>query len=113
LRVGWAAPAGLGARGCRYSFTVPEDAVARPLAIDPNVLYRRVEDELVLVKVSTNEIYALNTTGAMIWELISDGSNLDATVERLRDEYDEPEARLRSDVDAFIDELRSGGFLAP
>jgi len=79
--------------------------------INRDVLFRRVEDELVLVKIATNEIFALNPTGARIWELIGEGRDVEGVVSGLRDEYGQPEDALRSKVTAFVAELRRQGFL--
>ena len=79
--------------------------------INRDVLFRRVEDELVLVKIATNEIFALNPTGARIWELIGEGRDVEGVVDGLRDEYDQPADALRSKVTAFVAELRRQGFL--
>jgi Transglutaminase-like superfamily/Coenzyme PQQ synthesis protein D (PqqD) len=38
--------------------------------LHPDVVWRWVDDEAVLVNVKTNRIYSLNPTGARLWELI-------------------------------------------
>ena len=79
--------------------------------ISGDVVFRRADEEFVLVKLSTNEIYTLNPTGARIVELVDEGGSLDEAVARLCDEYGEPEDVLRPQVEAFVDELRGLGFV--
>ncbi len=55
-----------------------DSTLQRPLEINPDVLFKRVDEELVLVKIASNEIFALNETGARLWELISEGAGVDA-----------------------------------
>ena len=80
--------------------------------VSSDVVFRRVDEEFVLVKLSSNEIYTLNPTGARIVELLSEGGGLEEAVARLCDEYGEPEDVLRLQVGAFVVELRELGFLA-
>ena len=41
----------------------------------PDVVARRVDDEVVLVNLQTNRIFALNSTGARFWELLEGGAD--------------------------------------
>ena len=77
------------------------------------MLSRRVENELVLVKISSNEIFALNATAARIWELLESGADVEAATSALSREYarPEPEATIRSQVEAFVRQARDMGFL--
>ena len=79
------------------------------------MLFRRVDNELVLVKISSNEIYALNATAARIWELIREGAAVDAVTSALWNEYGRPvpEETIRAQVEAFVREARDLGFLLP
>ena len=42
---------------------------------NPDVVFRRLDDEVVLVNMKTNLIYALNPTAARFWELLRRGSS--------------------------------------
>ena len=53
-----------------------------------DVLARKVGDEIVLVHMARNEIFALNRTGARLWELLSEGRTRSAAVEQLTSEFD-------------------------
>ena len=80
---------------------------------DPDVVARRVQDEVVLVQLGRNEVYALNRTGARLWELLIDGCRPTEAVERMLGEFDVPEPELRAEVDSFLDLLLREGLLSP
>lgn len=101
-------------RGTSYSQAMsgPDNREsARLVEVDPDVIFRRVDNELVLVKIATNEIFALNPTGARIWELLGEGADIDHTVQRLVEEYDAPKETVRLEVEVFVTELQRQGFL--
>src|SRR5829696_3032146 len=41
----------------------------------PDVSWRRLGDEVVIVHLKTNQIYRLNRTAARFWELVAEGSD--------------------------------------
>lgn len=77
----------------------------RRLEPHPDVVARRVGDEVVLVQLHTNKIYALNRTGARFWELISAGSSVDETLSTLLDEFDVSPAQLEKEVTNLVSAL--------
>jgi hypothetical protein len=79
---------------------------------DPDVVARRVQDEVVLVQLGRNEVYALNRTGARLWELLVDGCRPSEAVERMLGEFDVSEPELRAEVDSFLDLLLREGLLS-
>jgi hypothetical protein len=78
----------------------------------PDVLSRRVDDEFVLVNMRTNEIFALNVTGARLWELLRDGHQPDAALDVLLAEFEVGEDELRREVEAFLGLLEREGLLS-
>jgi PqqD family protein of HPr-rel-A system len=78
----------------------------------PDVLSRRVDDEVVLVDMRTNEIFALNPTGARLWELLQDGADEQAALATMLDEFDVPADRLRAETAAFLDQLGRQGLVS-
>ena len=55
---------------------------------DPNVLAKRVDDEIVLVHLETNRIYELNRTAAFLWDALAAGATQAELEERLALEFD-------------------------
>jgi hypothetical protein len=70
-----------------------------------DVVSERVGEDLVLVHLGTNEIFALNTTGARFWELMAQGESREQIESRLLDEYDVGPAELAREIDQLLSEL--------
>jgi hypothetical protein len=77
----------------------------------PDVLARKVGEELVLVHMGRNDIFALNPTGARLWELLSEGRSRSEAVERLKIEFDASEEAVEQEADRFMDLLKREGLL--
>lgn len=78
------------------------DARLRP---HPDVVARRVDDEFVLVQLVRNHVYALNRTGARLWELIAEGCSPAEALGPILEEFDVPEPELRREVNALLELL--------
>jgi hypothetical protein len=77
----------------------------------PDVVWRRVGEEAVLVDLKTNRIYSLNHTGARLWELISAGHDRAAVETALIEEFDVEESELRRQVAAGLEQLAKAGLV--
>lgn len=77
----------------------------------PDVLARRVGDDVVLVHMGRNEIFALNPTGARLWELLSEGRSRSEAVERLTTEFDASEEMIEQEADRFMALLEREGLV--
>lgn len=71
----------------------------------PNVVSRRIGEETVLVQLERNEVFALNVTGARLWELLSSGSSRAETIDTMLAEFEVTRSELESEVDSLVDEL--------
>jgi hypothetical protein len=85
------------------------DAQLRP---HPDVVWRQVGDEVVLVNLKTNRIYALNVTGARLWELLESGADRPAIEQTMLSEFDVEATQLQEEIDRQLDELSREGLLA-
>lgn len=72
----------------------------------PDVLARRVGDELVLVHMGRNEIFALNRTAARLWEVLNEGYSRSEAVDRLTSEFNVGAAIVEDEADRLLDLLR-------
>ena len=81
------------------------------ISLQPNVIFQKVNQEAVLLDMSSEQYYALNELGLRLWELVSEDENLDLAITRLLDEYDVAEDDLRRDILAWIDEMHSYGLV--
>lgn len=77
----------------------------------PDVVAERVQDEIVLVHLKTNQIYALNATAARAWELLGEGHERDAIAERMQREFDVVPDQLRQEIDRLMSSLTDAGLL--
>jgi hypothetical protein len=68
----------------------------------PDVLARRVGDELVLVHSARNEVFSLNSTGARLWELLSEGRSRSETVEQITEEFDVTREMAEEEADRLL-----------
>jgi len=81
------------------------------ISLQPKVIFQKVNQEAVLLDMSSEQYYALNELGLRLWELVSEDENLDLAITRLLDEYDVDEDDLRRDILAWIDEMHSYGLV--
>ena len=73
----------------------------------PDVVFRRLEDRMVLVHIGTNQVFELNRTGARIWELLERGIEAEQLLLSLADEFDVDHEQLRSEVSDILNDLAS------
>jgi hypothetical protein len=78
---------------------------------DPDVVARRLGDEMVLVNLRTNRILRLNRTGARLWELLDGGGDVDELGERLGAEYDVDRRELEKDLASGLERLEALGLV--
>lgn len=70
-----------------------------------------INNQTLIVQSSNKKLYILNGAGTRIWEL-ADGKHAIADIlARLRHESRKPDIQLRSETQAFIEELVSRGVL--
>ena len=75
------------------------DALPAP---SPDVVSRRLGDEVVLVHLKTNRIFSLSPTGARFWELLSDGRSRTEIEAALLREYDVTPQQVTVEVDSLV-----------
>ena len=92
------------------------DSMERCYEKSPNVVYREIAEERILVPIKKNTadmaaIYVLNETGARVWDLL-DG---DRTVADIRDvmaaEYEVEEEVLVEDLATILGQLEETGMV--
>jgi hypothetical protein len=80
---------------------------------NPDVVAQRVEDEVVLINLQTNEIYTLNTTAARAWELITDGLDRKEVEAGLAEEFSVDESEVGDELDGLLGELVEKELIQP
>jgi hypothetical protein len=81
------------------------------ITISPNVLYKRLGEEVILINLETDRIFSLNQTGAKAWELIESTHNLDQVKKRLAEIYDVTPEILESELVQILDSFTAEGFI--
>ena len=84
------------------------DPLPRPT---PDVVYRELEGEIVLVHLGSNRIYTLNETGAKFWELLSEGYEREEIERRLLDEFDAEPSVLQREIDSMLKRFADEGLV--
>jgi len=77
----------------------------------PDVVARELEDEVVLVHLRTNKIFALNQTGTRFWQLLVDGASRAEIESILRREYDVAHDEIADEIDLLVAELAREGIV--
>jgi Coenzyme PQQ synthesis protein D (PqqD) len=80
---------------------------------NPDVVAQRVQDEVVLVNLRTNEIYTLNKTAARAWELIAEGRDRTGVEAGLVEEFSAGDAQVAGELDGLLDELIEKELIQP
>lgn len=77
----------------------------------PDVRFRIVADEAVVVRQRDAEVLVLNEVGGRILELIDENFDRDQIARQVGEEFDAPEAEISSHVDDFLDQLTQAGVI--
>ena len=72
-----------------------------------NVVFRKIEDEYILVPIvatvaDVESIFNLNETGAAVWERIDGTKKLSDIIEDIKAEYESEGTEVENDVMAFV-----------
>jgi hypothetical protein len=73
--------------------------------IAADVRFRLVGEEGVLLNLQTERYLGLNTVGTRMWSVLGSASSIQAAYDELLKEYEVEPARLRADLEEFIDQL--------
>jgi hypothetical protein len=71
----------------------------------PDVMFRVVGEEGVLLNLNTERYLGLNPVGTHMWNVLERASSIQAAYEELLQEYEVEPAQLRADIEAFIRQL--------
>jgi hypothetical protein len=72
---------------------------------------REVEDEYVLVHMTRNQIFALNRTGARLWQLLTQGRTRGEALEQLSSEFDVAPELVELETEKLLERLLREGLL--
>lgn len=70
-----------------------------------------IDDEIVIMRLDTGEIFALSDTAAAVWRLIDGQRDRHGLIGALASDYSADEAVLAEEVDELLASLRQTGIL--
>jgi hypothetical protein len=79
----------------------------------PDVAWRRVGDEAVVLHVPSSVYFSLNDSAAFLWERLAGGESAAEAAAELESAYEVDAASAKRDAAALLDELRGEGLLVP
>lgn len=82
------------------------------LRLSPDVLYRDLEGQAVILDLSSGLYFGLNEVGTRIWTLMAEGRDISTIVQALAREFDADESTIERDVRDLVDLLRSRNLIS-
>jgi len=83
----------------------------KAVSCSPDVLFRELDSEGVLLDLETERYYTLDDIGARMWQLLHEHEKTEPVVALLLDEYDVDENTLRQDLAGLITRLAESGLM--
>lgn len=78
----------------------------------PGLVWRTVDDEVVILNRQTEQVHRLNVTASYIWELCDGANTPDQIAARLAEGFDRTADQVIGDVHLTLGQLRELGLLA-
>jgi hypothetical protein len=75
--------------------------------LSPDVLYRDLDGQAVILDLSSGVYFGLNEVGTRIWMLMSEGRDVDDIAQILSREYEADRSAIEQDVRDLTDALRA------
>ena len=75
------------------------------------IYWRKVEGETVLLNMDSGHYYSLNDVGSLVWEMISEGYDVEEVVLKLQKEYEIDPGVLTKDVKSILKRLEKEGLV--
>ena len=77
----------------------------------PDVISQEVSGETVLLNLESEHYFGLDEVGTRVWQLIQETGDVRAIYRTMLAEYEVSEERLRSDLDALLEEIAGLGLV--
>jgi hypothetical protein len=77
------------------------------LRLSPDVVFRNLDGEAVLLDLGSGTYFGLNEVGTRIWQLVDAGHEVPAIIDALAAEYASDRGTIAADVARLLDELHS------
>jgi hypothetical protein len=87
------------------------DRLPLQVQLSDDVICQTLEDEVVLMKLKSQQYYGLDEVGAHAWRLLLEDGDIATVADRLCENYAGEPATIRSDFHALVGELIEAGLL--
>jgi len=77
----------------------------------PEASHQKVNDEAIVINLSTGSYYSLNDTGAMFWELIDGQRSIADCARLIAQEYEVEPELVEADLLELADEFKAEGLI--
>ncbi len=81
------------------------------VATKPEIMYRMVGEEAVLLNIQNQSYFGLDPIGARMWTVLNQSASIQTAFESLLAEYSVGEEQLRKDLEAFVEKLLEQGLV--
>ena len=71
----------------------------------------RIDDEVILMRVSDGDFFSLEDTARDIWDALDDAENRAALLDRLASDYGVDRAAIAPEVERFLAEMTQAGLI--
>lgn len=78
---------------------------AKRIAVAPDVMFRAVGEESVLLHLKSETYMGLDPIGTRMWTLLTESESIDSAYQTLLGEYEVDGRQLRRDLEDFINKL--------
>ena len=79
--------------------------------ISDKVVFREVEEKIVLINLETGYYYSLNEIGRFVFNAIRKGSQLPDILQDIKEAFEVPDKKVEDDLNFFIEELKKENIL--
>ena len=76
-----------------------------------DVVFREVEQEMVLLNLGTGAYYGLDPVGSRMWNLLAEKKNIREVLEIMLQEYEASTEDLQRDILHLVQELKTKGLV--
>lgn len=83
----------------------------KDVALAKEVLFQKVDDEVILLNLETEIYYSLDSVGARFLDAALESESIEVAVDKLEAEYDATRDCIENDMIAFISELKDKGLI--
>jgi hypothetical protein len=79
--------------------------------VSEDVIWRELDDKVVIIDSSTNQYFGLSGTGVQMWRLLAETGSTEAALEKIALDFDADPQQIQADLDALVTDLAGKGLL--